>query len=58
MNQIRKSLLWAAAILAAAWISSANGLSDGAAFGVVAGLSAAALGSILGGTRCRAGCRA
>lgn len=43
-----KALLWASAILVAAWVSRANDLSDGAAFGILAGLSGAAVGSLYG----------
>ena len=58
MQRVIHSLLWAAAILGAAWISTANGLSDGAAIAVVMGLSGAALASINGTRPCggRSGC--
>lgn len=52
MPRIIHSPLWAAAILGAAWISTANGLSDGAAIAVVMGLSGAALASINGTRPC------
>ena len=56
MNMIMKALLWAGLIIAAAFVASANGVSDGSAFGIVAGLSGAAVGSLYGRRRCGAGC--
>ncbi len=56
MTTIQKALLWAAAILVAAIVATATGLSDAASFGVIAGLSGAAVGSIYGGRSSRAGC--
>ena len=48
MDARMKALLWATVILAAAWISSANGLSDGSSAGVIAAVTAAAWTSING----------
>ena len=50
------SLAWAGIIILAAIISSGMGLSDGASFGVIAGLTGAAWGSIHSHTSCNAGC--
>ena len=44
------SLLWAAIIIAAALLSSGLGLTDGASYGIIAGLSGAAYGSIIAKT--------
>ncbi len=49
MNNIQKALLWAAAILFAAIMAKTSGLSDGASFGIIAGLSGAAWGAFNGG---------
>lgn len=46
MSRILHSLVWAGAIIAAAWIAASNGLSDGASFGIVMGVSGAALGAL------------
>ena len=51
-----KGLGWAGLIIGAALIATANGASDGAAFGIIAGLSGAAVGSLYGRRRCGAGC--
>lgn len=48
MTHIQKALLWAAAIIIAAIITQWNGLSDSASFGITAGLSGAAIGSLYG----------
>ena len=55
MFMIAKALLWGGLIIAAAFIASANGVSEGAAFGIIAALSGAAIGSIYG-RRCGAEC--
>ena len=56
MDNRMKALLWATVILAVAWVSSANGLSDGSSAGVIAVVTAAAWTSISGrsgrGNRC------
>ncbi|WFL78516.1 hypothetical protein P7228_05470 [Altererythrobacter arenosus] len=41
-----KALAWAALIIGAALLAKAQGLSDAASFGIVAGLSGAAVGSL------------
>ena len=51
------ALLWAAIILAAAFVAAAFQVSEGASFGLIAALSGAALG-LLHGWGCRGGCRA
>ena len=53
---IAKGLVWAGLIIAAAFVANANGVSEGAAFGIIAGLSGAAVGSLYGRRRCGAGC--
>ena len=53
---ILKGLGWAGLIITAAFVASANGVSEGAAFGIIAGLSGAAVGSLYGRRRCGAGC--
>lgn len=45
-GQRAKALAWAGIIILAAIISSGTGLSDGASFGIIAGLTGAAWGSI------------
>ena len=58
MTRIVHSLIWAAAILVAALISSANGLGDGASTAIFMGLSGAALAPLHNPGTCggRAGC--
>ena len=51
-----KALLWAAIIIAAAIIMNMQGMSDSASFGVVMGLSGAALGALNSEVGCRRGC--
>ena len=51
-----QSLLWAAGIIAAAWFSNANGMSANASFGIVAGLTGAAIGAIYGQRSKSKGC--
>ena len=46
MVNIWKSLAWAGVIIAAAVVMQAHGMSDSASFGVIAGLSGAAVGSL------------
>ncbi|MFU7526967.1 hypothetical protein [Qipengyuania sp. ASV99] len=46
MNNILKALAWAGVILASAFVMQAQGMSDSASLGVVAGLSGAAMGSL------------
>lgn len=56
MNIQSKALLWAAIIIAAAFVAKGQGLSDAASSGIVLGLSGAALGSLYGGRRKQKGC--
>ena len=56
MGMIMKGLGWAGLIIVATFVAIANGVSDGAAFGIIAGLSGAAVGSLYGRRRCGAGC--
>ncbi len=51
-----KALIWAAVIIGAALAANANGLSDSASFGIVAGLTGAAWGSIQSRGGCGTGC--
>jgi hypothetical protein len=55
MIRMSKAVGWAGLIITAAFVASVNGVSEGAAFGIIAGLSGAAIGSIYG-RQCRAGC--
>ena len=43
-----KALLWAGAIIVAAIFANLMGLSSGASFGIIAGLSGAAVGALYG----------
>ncbi|BDW81127.1 hypothetical protein MACH24_05650 [Erythrobacter sp. Dej080120_24] len=56
MSNIGKALLWAAGIIAAAVFMQAQGMSDGASFGVIAGLSGAAWASLNAETGCGRSC--
>ena len=56
MTDTHKALIWAALILAAGVIAVANDLGTGAAFGIIAGLSGAALGTLHGGKTSRGAC--
>ena len=56
MTMILKGLGWAGLIIAAAFVATTNGLSDDATFGIIAGLSGAAIGSLYGRRRGGAGC--
>lgn len=51
-----KSLIWAAIILSTALILVGTGINDGAAFGVIGGLSGAAWGSINSNAACGRSC--
>jgi len=51
-----KALSWAGIIIAAAFIANAQGLSDGASYSLIAGLTAAAWGSIHSRRGCGMGC--
>ena len=56
MDNIFKGLGWAAAILVAAYAMTFTDLSTGASFGVIAGLSGAALASLRTGGGCGRSC--
>jgi hypothetical protein len=56
MSNIGKALLWAAGIIAAAVFMQGQGMSDGASFGVIAGLSGAAWASLNAETGCARNC--
>jgi hypothetical protein len=56
MIMILKALGWAGLIIAAASVAKANAVSEGAAFGIIAGLTGAAVGSLYGRRQCGAGC--
>ncbi|MEP0189506.1 MAG: hypothetical protein ABJP70_02480 [Erythrobacter sp.] len=59
MDRILAALIWAAIIMASAFCLNSFGLSQGASFGITAGLAGAAFGSIYGGNKaCKTGCRA
>ncbi|MBO6609518.1 hypothetical protein [Altererythrobacter sp.] len=51
-----KTLIWAAIIIGAAFVANSQGLSDGASYGLIAGLTGAAWGSIQSRNVCGAGC--
>ncbi|MEM9500623.1 MAG: hypothetical protein AAF941_02135 [Pseudomonadota bacterium] len=51
-----KALLWAAAIIIAALVSVSVGLGEGASYGITAGLSGAAWGSLKSDTSCGRSC--
>jgi hypothetical protein len=52
MTTRNKSFLWAAIIVSGALISVGMGLTDGASFGIICGLSGVALGSLSSGDSC------
>jgi hypothetical protein len=56
MTNRAKALIWAAIIIGAAFIANAQGLSDGASYGLIAGLTGAAWGSLHSRNACGAGC--
>ena len=56
MTVYAKALLWAAIIIAVAFVMQANGVSDGASFGVIGGLSGAAWASLGTDTGCGRSC--
>ena len=56
MTQTSKALIWAVMIIVAALVASAYNLSDSASFGLIAGLSGAAWGSIQSETVCGRSC--
>lgn len=57
MNTNTKALLWAAIMIASALVASGLDMSANASFGLIAGLTGAAWGSISSGSaRCVGGC--
>lgn len=55
-NTTGRAVIWAAGIIAAAIFTQAQGMSDAASFGVIAGLSGAALGALNSEVGCGRGC--
>ena len=51
-----KALIWATIILGVAFVANAQGLSDSASYGLIAGLTGAAWGSIQSRSVCGMGC--
>ncbi len=51
-----KALLWAAIIIGAAFVANAQGINDGASYGLIAGLTGAAWGTIHSRSSCGMGC--
>lgn len=56
MTNRAKALMWAAIILGTAFLAKSQGLSDGASFALVTGLTGAAWGSINARSSCGRGC--
>lgn len=56
MSNTAKSLIWASIILGTAVLANAQGLSDAASFGLIAGLSGAAIGSLSQSRHCNRAC--
>ena len=56
MTNRAKALIWASIIIGAAWLANAEGLSDGASYGLIAGLSGAAWGTLQSRSSCGMGC--
>ncbi|BDI59928.1 hypothetical protein [Qipengyuania nanhaisediminis] len=56
MTTPAKALIWAGAIIAAAIAARGSGLEDGASFGIIAGLSGAAWGSLFASRGCGRSC--
>ena len=56
MTARSKALIWASIIIAAALLASGIGMSDAASFGLIAGLTGAAWGSIHGESGCGQNC--
>jgi uncharacterized protein YfiM (DUF2279 family) len=56
MIMILKALGWAGLIIAGASFANANGVSESAAFGIIAGVTGAAVGSLYGHRQCGAEC--
>lgn len=56
MSNRIKALMWASIILGAAFVANSQGLSDGASYGLIAGLTGAAWGTINSRSGCGGGC--
>ncbi|WP_158094267.1 hypothetical protein [Erythrobacter donghaensis] len=56
MTTTGKALIWAVAIIAAAFVMRALGMSDGASFAVIAGLTGAAWASLNSEKGCGRSC--
>jgi hypothetical protein len=56
MSNTGKALVWAAGMIAVAVFMQAQGASDGASFGVIAGMAGAAWGSLNSDAGCGRGC--
>ena len=56
MTDRNKALIWAAIIITTALFTSSMELSNGANFGIIAGLSGAAWGSLNHNKSCRRSC--
>ncbi len=56
MTHVQKALIWAAAIIIAAVLAQGNGLTGGASFGIIGGLSGAAWGSLNSDMGCKRRC--
>lgn len=56
MSTRAKALIWAAIIIGAAFVANAQGLNDGASYGLIAGLTGAAWGTIHSRSRRGMGC--
>lgn len=56
MQKIFEALCWAALLIVLAFVMKSNGASDGAALGVIVGVSAAAYSSIIRGSSCAKVC--
>ena len=56
MTNRAKAVTWAVIIIAAAFLTQSQGLSDAASYGVIAGLTGAAWGTVHSRRRCGRGC--
>lgn len=56
MNTTGKAVIWAAGIITAAIFTQSLGMSDAASFGVIAGISGAALGALNSRVGCGRSC--
>ena len=55
MQNVIKSLCWAASILALSYLAKEQGMSDNATMGIVLGMVGAATASLTSGKPCRIG---